>query len=167
MKVTTRFGEIEIDDKACIHLEDGLVGFPEARRFCLVGRREESPFHWLQSLDEPTLALAVISPMDFCEDYSFDLQESDAERLELQSAADAVVLTTVTVDHDNRCVTTNLLGPIIVNTRTLSARQVVLSNENFSTKHLLFELRTADTPVEETGQEQAGECEEPFLAKAA
>ncbi|BCW99322.1 MAG: flagellar assembly factor FliW [Armatimonadota bacterium] len=155
MNVVTRFGEIEIEEKSCIHLKDGLVGIPQAKRFCLLSHREDSPFLWLQCLDEPALSLAVINPMDFFNDYEFDLQDADVEALELTSAEDAVVLTTVTVDEERR-VTTNLLGPIVVNRRTLAAKQVVLSSENYSPRHLLFQLkRQPEDAAKEAGSRAA------------
>ena len=143
MKLTTRFGEIEVDDQSCVQIEGGLVGLPAAKRFCLLSHREDSPFRWLQCVDEPALALAVISPMDFFAGYSFELQDADVEQLGLDTAEDAVVLATVSVDEDERRVTTNLLGPIIVNRKTLVGKQVVLSSDNFSTRHPLFELTRA------------------------
>jgi len=151
MNLVTRFGEIEIEEKSCIQLKDGLVGLPQAKRFCLLSHREDSPFLWLQCLDEPALSLAVINPMDFFNDYEFDLQDADVEALGLTSAEDAVVLTTVTVDEEGR-VTTNLLGPIVVNRRTLAAKQVVLSSENYSPRHLLFQLK----PKPEGAAKEAG-----------
>jgi len=142
MNMLTRFGEIEIEDNVRITLEDGLVGIPHARSFCLLSHREDSPFFWLQCVDEAALSLAVVNPMDFFSDYEFDLQDADVEALGLQESSDAVVLTTVTLDGERR-VTTNLLGPIIVNRRTLAGKQVVLSSENYSSKHMLFEMKTA------------------------
>ena len=140
MKVVTRFGEIEIGEESCI-TQGGLVGMSKATRFCLVNHREDSPFHWLQSLDEPAVSLAVINPMEFFSDYSFELQDADVEHLGLEDASDAVVITTVTLNEDSREVTTNLLGPIVLNKKTLSGKQVVLSSESYSTKHVLFCLK--------------------------
>ncbi|MCC6484760.1 MAG: flagellar assembly protein FliW [Armatimonadetes bacterium] len=139
MKVATRFGEIETKETECIRLSDGLVGIPHATRFVLIRPDQDSPFHWLQCLDDPSVSVAVISPTDFFTDYSFELQEADVERIGLSNVEDAVVLTTVTLDEQARRITTNLLGPIVVNAQTMAGKQVVLSNENYATKHVLFE----------------------------
>lgn len=163
MQVATRFGDVEIEEKSCLVLEDGLVGIPHARRFCLISHREESPFLWLQCLDEPAISLAVINPMEFCPGYSFDLQDADAERLGLESPEDAVILTTVSVDRASRRVTTNLLGPVIINRQSMTGRQVVLSSENYPAKHVLFELGSAG----ENGPHEAAEADAPEQARAA
>lgn len=139
MKVATTIGEMETAEKRCIVLEDGLVGLPGAVRFVLGKDCDDSPFHWLQCLDDPSLALAVVRPADFFIDYSFDLQDADIESLGIESADEAVVLTTITLDAKKQRVTTNLLGPIVINGRTLVGKQVVLSNDQYATKHVLFE----------------------------
>ena len=33
---TNRFGTLEIDEHRIIHFRDGLLGFPQARRFALI-----------------------------------------------------------------------------------------------------------------------------------
>ncbi len=143
MKVATRFGDIEINETECIHLSDGLVGIPHATHFVLIRQDQDSPFHWLQCLDDPDLSIVVISPTEFFTDYSFDLQQADVDRIGLVNVEDAVVLTTVTVDEEKRRITTNLLGPIVVNSQTLAGKQVVLSNENYATRHVLIERASA------------------------
>lgn len=135
---------------ACITLDDGLVGIPTARRFQLVVE-QDSPFHWLQCVDEPAIALPVIDPLEFVKDYSFDLTTTDAERLTIKRPEEVVVLTTVTIEDNPKRVTTNLLGPIVFNRKTLQGKQIVLSSENYSTKHLLFEVAA------ETGQPRVAE----------
>lgn len=143
MKATNGSIEHGAGNIACITLEDGLVGIPSARRFQLVVE-QDSPFHWLQCVDEPALALPVIDPMEFVENYTFDLTTTDAERLTIQAPDEVVVLTTVTIEDNPKRVTTNLLGPIVFNRTTLQGKQIVLSSENYSTKHLLFEAAQED-----------------------
>ena len=52
MKLNTKlFGKIEIDETRIIHFEDGIIGFPDMKRFLLI-HDEESDNHfisWLQS----------------------------------------------------------------------------------------------------------------------
>ena len=51
MKLTTRvFGEIDIEDEKIINFEDGIIGFPDLKRFALIfdeGRKGKA-INWLQ-----------------------------------------------------------------------------------------------------------------------
>ena len=53
MKLETKlFGEIEIDESRIITFTDGIIGFPDMKRFLLI-HDEESDNHfisWLQSI---------------------------------------------------------------------------------------------------------------------
>jgi flagellar assembly factor FliW len=58
---TKHFGEIEIDNKEIITFEDGLPGFEDLNKFVLLGQDEESPFGWLQSIDQPDYAFVLVT----------------------------------------------------------------------------------------------------------
>ena len=53
---TTRFSEIEVDEKDVIELPSGLIGFPELKSYVLLDHDKDSPFKWLQSLDDGAIA---------------------------------------------------------------------------------------------------------------
>ena len=78
MKLTTRvFGEIDIEDEKIINFEDGIIGFPDLKRFALIvdeGRKGKA-INWLQSLDEPAFALPVMDPLLMKEDYNPTVDE--------------------------------------------------------------------------------------------
>ncbi len=59
--VNTRlFGELEVPDDAIVLFPAGLPGFEEARHWTLV-ESDNAATLWLQSLDEPALALLLVS----------------------------------------------------------------------------------------------------------
>lgn len=134
---TTRFGQINVADESVLHMADGMLGFEQCRRYVLLEDKPDTPLKWLQSVEEPGLAFIVVNPLDFVPDYNFELADDDAEMLDLSSPEQAVVLTTVTIDSNEEAVTTNLLGPIVINSATLAAKQVVLQDERYGTKHLI------------------------------
>ena len=134
---TTRFGGIEVDQQLVIEIPAGILGLERYKRFVLLEAQADSDFKWLQSLDDPALAFIVINPMDFFADYEVVLTDEQAEALDLADPADAVLLTTVTVCREQEQVSTNLAGPIVVNAQTLRARQIVLEDERYSTKHVI------------------------------
>ena len=134
---TTRFGEITVSEKSIVNMPEGMVGFGRYKRYVLLEDKPDTPLKWLQSLDEPSLAFIVVNPLEFVKNYDFDIPDEDADMLGLQSPDQAVVLTTVTVDSDGTEVTTNLLGPIVINSLTLDAKQIVVQDDRYGTKHLI------------------------------
>jgi flagellar assembly factor FliW len=82
---SSRFGTLEIAEDAVIEFPTGLVGLG-GRRYTIVVHDAESPFRWLHSLDDPTLALPVTSPAAFFDDYEIELSDADLARVGAESA---------------------------------------------------------------------------------
>ena len=72
MRADTRFfGTIEIEDDKLIHFENGIIGFPQLKTFTLIFDGEKNDgraISWLQSMEEPELALPVMDPLIIKED---------------------------------------------------------------------------------------------------
>lgn len=124
--LTERDGQAPAD-AGVLQFPAGLLGFEQAKRYVLLGSREEAPFMWLQMLDEPRLAFLVIEPGYVVPDYAPEISDADVQALGLERAEDAWVLNIVTVHPDGRA-TVNLKGPVLINRRTLVARQVIPLN---------------------------------------
>ncbi|RMF80436.1 MAG: flagellar assembly protein FliW [Planctomycetota bacterium] len=137
---TTRFGQVEIDGEKVIYFPDGLLGFPDKRRFALIQTGPDPVFFWLQSVEDPTLAFVVCDPLAFVPDYQAPIRADDVASLELKDLNDCQVL--VIVNKVDGCLTANLLGPLVVGARSLKARQLVLSDKRYSTRHKLMRLDT-------------------------
>ena len=128
---TERFGELEVADERVLDFPEGLPGFREARRFAMVEVPDNDVFFWLQSIDDPALAFLCTVPWPFFPDYEPELPETDQEALGLTEATDAMVLCLLTVRREEQEVTANLLGPLVVNQRTRTGRQVVLADSTW------------------------------------
>jgi len=141
---TTRFGEVEIDEANVIRFVEEIPGFPETERFVLIPHKEDSPFAWLQSVDAPDVAFVVTDPWLFFENYKPTVNEIDLEKLEVAGEAENssdegwVMLSILTIPKDPKKMTANLKAPVIINTRNNTAKQVILSSEDYTTKHRLF-----------------------------
>lgn len=133
MQVTTdRFGDLEVADDRVLTFPDALPGFAEAHRFVLVDVSDDDTFYWLQSVDQPSLAFLCAVPWGFFPDYEPLVPDDDQEALELTDAGDAMVLSILTVHREDRRITANLLGPVVVNQKTRVGRQVVLRDDDLS-----------------------------------
>jgi flagellar assembly factor FliW len=159
MKVdTTRFGTVEIEDSSIIRMPKGPIGFDEYTDYCLMQHRPDTSLRWLQSTQESSLAFVVIDPSQFVPDYEIELPDAEAETLHLDSADDVLVLGIVTIGCGGRELSINLAAPVVINSREMTALQVVLQDNRYSVKHPL---------VVNTDCNQSETSEEKITAKAA
>jgi flagellar assembly factor FliW len=119
-------------DVAELVFDSGLPGFEDAHRFTLIRwGDEDSPFAIMRSLEHEGLEFVVVPPMAFYPEYELELDDTTAERLELEEAEDAIVLGVVTLGEQAADATVNLLGPIVINRHTRKAAQVVLVRSDY------------------------------------
>ncbi len=119
---SSRFGNVEIAPESIVEFPDGLIGIGGSR-FALIGTGAASPFLWLQSLENPALALPVTNPHRFFSEFTVELNEGDAERIGLDDGSPADVYVTVTASGEVAEFTANLRAPILI--RDGRAHQVI------------------------------------------
>ena len=150
MKLKTRvFGEIDIDDEKIITFENGIIGFPDLKRFTLIFNEEEmGVISWMQSLDEPVVALPVMNPLAIKEDYNPMVEDELLKPLGEMTPENTFVLVTVTVPEDIKKITVNLKAPIVINVAERKAAQIIV--EGGEVKYPIYEMI-------KSGMEKAGE----------
>ena len=122
---TQEWGSLQVSEDQLVHIPDGLLGFDRLRTYALIDFEESRPFFWLVSTEDPSVCFALADPRQFHEgDYRISLSPSDSKRLEVADGDRLAVLVTVSSDREGR-VTANLRGPIVLNTRTRLARQII------------------------------------------
>lgn len=140
MKVnTSRFGEVEINEGDIISLPEGLIGFPELNQFILLDHDNDSPFKWLQSTTEATMAFIVISPLSFRPDYMVEVTEEEVAALKLTNPNEAVISVIVTIPMDPKKMSANLKAPLVFNLSNRLGKQLVLKDPQYQTKHFIME----------------------------
>ena len=136
---TSRFGEIEVDEKKIVHFKDGIPAFEEEHEFVILPYEEESPYYFMQSLKSPDLALLLTIPFLFFNDYTFEIDDSTIKELEIKNSDSVFYYSMVTIPNGSiRYMTANLVAPIVLNAANMQAKQVVLEKSNYTTKHRLF-----------------------------
>jgi len=135
---TSRFGPLEVDDSRLISFERGILGFPEATQYALVQTGEESAFYWLQAVEREDLAFVVCDPRLFVPEYRVPVKTEELAPIGITDPDLAQVF--VIVNKFDDVLTGNLQGPLVVNIQTRQARQLVLSDKKFSTRHPLMRL---------------------------
>src|SRR5690606_19041315 len=93
---------------------------------------------WLQSLENPDVVFPVLEPKVFRPDYKVRLSAAELRELKLVTVNDAAVFSILTIPGDIALMTGNLKAPIVVNVREQVAKQVVLQENEYSIKHLMF-----------------------------
>jgi flagellar assembly factor FliW len=135
---TTRFGRLEVEENRVIHFPEGLLGFPERKKFIMLDHKPDSPFCWLQALDAPGLAFVLTNPFLVKKDYLQNL--SKEEEVYFQgNGGDLIVFALVTIPPGRaEEMTVNLLGPLVIDVGTRTGRQVILAHADYNHRHLLM-----------------------------
>lgn len=137
---TLHFGEVDIDDNNILTFEDGIPGFENIKKYAVLSDPQtDSPFLWIQSVEESYPAITVISPFEIISEYEFDISESTVEMLEIKDPSDVVVYVVVVIPDDITKMTANMKAPIIINTANNRGCQMIMDNSEYQIKHYILE----------------------------
>lgn len=107
-----------------IHFPDGLLGFPETRDYALVGGPSDGLL-WLVGDGEEAPRFLLSDPFVFFEDYSLDLSDEQARRVDAGESSTVAVLA-ITIPSSDAPWTANLQGPVVINLDKSLGAQIVL-----------------------------------------
>ena len=119
---SSRFGRVEIEPDTVLEFPEGLIGLGGSR-YALLANDPEAPFLWLQSLEDPALALPVTNPHRFFPGFQVEVVDEDAERLGFEGSSAMDVYVTVRAAPVLEDCMANLKAPILV--RAGQAYQVI------------------------------------------
>lgn len=141
MKITSRvLGEIEFGEDRIIEMPSGMIGFPEYHRYVLIPLADpDVPFLCWQCIENTDLCFILIEPTTIYPDYEVALPVENFEDIELKSALEGSVYVVVTVPKDPRKMTVNLMGPLVINHSARKAKQLVLTDPRYTTKHRILQ----------------------------
>ncbi len=142
---TAKFGEIEIDKSSIFDFVSPIIGFKDLKQYAIIDYKPDSPFKWLQSIEDSELAFPITLCSFFGIDYQFDIPDEEAELLEIETADDVFVCNIANIPSSNpQGATVNMLAPIIINLKNKKAMQLILKNTNFEVRHKLFEQENTE-----------------------
>ncbi len=145
MKIqTTRFAEIEIPENEVYAFSEGLLGFGDVHSFVIIEQPGGGPLRWLQAVEVPGLAFVVADPTLFFHDYRVGVRAEDLASIRLADIAKGVVLVILSFKSEAATATANLQGPVIFNPEARQARQLVLSDPGYTTRHPIFAEKTGN-----------------------
>jgi flagellar assembly factor FliW len=137
---TSRFGVLSVDEQRIIQFRQGLLGFPNHKRFALLQTGTEKCFFWLQCADDPNLAFVVADPHLFFKDYDVPIRPETMQELEMADPGFAQVL--VICNKVEQWLTGNLMGPLVINAANCLGQQVVLTEKKWTTRQPLLRLQS-------------------------
>jgi flagellar assembly factor FliW len=143
MLVTTKnFGEIDLDESKIIYFDNGILGFEDYTKYTLLyddENGERPDISWLQSLEEPALAIPVISPFLVRPDYNPEVEDELLKPLGEITEDNIVVLVSITIPADIEKISANLRAPFIINSDSKKGAQIIIENVNYEIKYHFYE----------------------------
>lgn len=151
---TKLFGNIDVDDSKLITFPQGIIGFPELKDFLLIHDGEgNSNVKWMQSVQEPAFAMPVVDPLAIIPDYNPDIEDELLKPLGGVTPENMLVLVTITVPREIEKMTVNLKGPIVINSESRKAGQLIIDDEKYMVKFPIYEiLKAAKEKSEKAGE---------------
>lgn len=149
---TKHFGDINLDENKIIQFENGILGFEDLKKYTILydnkdGKRSE--ISWLQSLDEPSLAIPVMNPFLLKEDYNPEVEDELLKPLGEMTPDDIVVLVSITVPVDITKMSANLKAPFVINAETKKGAQIIVENQEYEVKYYFYDKLQANKEAKE------------------
>ena len=160
MLVQTRsFGEVDIEENRVLDFPNGIIGFPDLKRFILLHdseRGENVGIHWLQSVDEPGFAMPVMNPLIVDNTYDPIIEDDILTPLGNLEEDETIVLVTVSVPKDLTKMTVNLRGPFVINATKKKGCQVIVEGEDFSVRFPIYDILQKNKEAAKKAEEEKG-----------
>jgi flagellar assembly factor FliW len=128
MAVAMHVDAPSVQDLSAIELVHPMPGFPDDVRFELTHLDDEGVLGALRSLDHEGLQFLVVPAAQFYPAYEPVVSDEVVADLAIADVADVLVLLVVHAGADLASTTVNLRAPLLINTSTLRAAQVILDD---------------------------------------
>lgn len=119
-----------------IKMVRGILAFEDVLDYTLKTVPDNHSFFWLEG-GEKGPAFLLTKPEFFFKDYKIELKREEIQDL-LPGEGKIEAFVIITVPEKIVDMTANLLGPLLINEEKGLARQVVLQNTPYTTRHYLF-----------------------------
>lgn len=137
---TKKFGKVEVNPNAVFDFVMPIIGFNDLKKYTIIDYKQDSPFKWLQSMEDMDLAFPITLCSFFNIDYQFDIPDEEADKLEIKNVDDIFVCNIANIPMSNpQGATINMLAPIVINLSNKKAMQLVLKNTDFQVRYKLFD----------------------------
>ncbi len=139
---TKHFGEIELEEDKILSFDQGILGFVDCKKYAIIydnDSGERPDITWLQSLEEPAIAIPVVSPFLIRPDYNPTVEDALLSSLGEVTPENLVVLVSVTVPSDITRISANLRAPFVINADTKKGCQVIVDDAEYDIRYYFYE----------------------------
>ncbi|MEK5071474.1 flagellar assembly protein FliW [Sporosarcina sp. FSL K6-1508] len=141
MIIQTKFhGSLEIQIDQTWNFPKGIPGFEAEKEFALLPIEDNDLFQVLQSTKTTDVALIVANPYTLAGDYSFTVDEPTIDLLNIEKEQDVFILGVLSLKEPFESSTINLQAPLIFQTKTKKAKQMILNDNIFPIRHPIGSL---------------------------
>jgi flagellar assembly factor FliW len=123
-----QFGTFEYESDHVIVFPEGLIGFEDLHDYILINDEETKPFIWLVSLEDQEISFPVLDPQGLVENYPKGYEGKE----------DCTILAIASLKDRPEESAINLRSPIIIENKTQRGKQIILDNESYDFRYLLF-----------------------------
>jgi flagellar assembly factor FliW len=93
-------------------------------------------------VDAPDLAFVIVNPLIFFPDYRVAVHAKEVADIEVDDPRAVEIVVIVTIPSQIDQMSANLQGPILINSRNRIAKQLVLTNSDYTIDHCITEQLT-------------------------
>ena len=136
---TDKFGSFDTKDSKIIEFPLGIPGFEDLQKFIILEISDTKPIYWLQSTQNPGIALPVIISFEIIDDYNIDIRENELDDLHVESENDLLIMNVVVIPPDMKKMTVNLAAPIIINAKRGLGKQIIIDAKELPIRMPVYE----------------------------
>ncbi len=139
---TKYFGTVDIEEDKILEFPNGIVGFENLKKFAImfdIDKGEDRSISWLQSLDEPMLALPVVNPFNIMSEYNPLIEDELLKIIDSPTEEQVLVMLALNVPSDITKMTANMKAPFIINSQTRKGSQIIVENQDYEIKYNVYD----------------------------
>ncbi len=156
---TSRFGTLHYNEEDVLFFPQGIPGFHFLEHWLISGE-EENPIKWLQSVEDPSVALPITAPHLVLPEYNAVISRDELEDLGNASVEELTILVVLTIPPRKPWdMTANLRAPIVINIINRRGKQILLDGDAYPVRFYCFpeEKRAFFARAEETKAKESPE----------
>lgn len=142
---TTCFGTVTCNSSDLIHFSEGIIGFPQWKKYLpLSFQPDNDQVLCLQSVEESGLSFIVMNPFHLIPDYHPHITDEMMNQLRCENLDDLSFYVIAVIREPFEETTVNLKCPLIVNSKSRLAMQVVLEDSQYTLRHPLKSFKAEE-----------------------
>ncbi|MCM8535368.1 MAG: flagellar assembly protein FliW [Lentisphaeraceae bacterium] len=120
--------KLDVTLESEINFPTGLSAFEDYKTFTYRKEPRLKPFIYMHSVVDPNVSFVCVDPFILTPSYSVELLQNSLTKLRVDDPNDLITLCLVSVGRDMYTTTANLMSPLLINSKTMIAEQVIMND---------------------------------------